>query len=197
MSIQVKNINNILVIKCFDEIDFNNYIVEIEKLLDLPLFCKECFYPKAFFDFGSRTLNENELEQLLMLLKRKRKVIFCGINMDKKNKSVEMCNEILRNGDEKHVFNKMLFLAPIHSGSVLYCHDDVYFLNEVKGHIVMMHNDVKIYGHRFKNANISIGTHVLHNLTTSSFTSVYYKDHKIVTVYEEDEYGKNSYYNFG
>ena len=52
MSIQVKNINNILVIRCFDETDFYKYLDEIEELLDLPLFNKECFYPKAFFDFG-------------------------------------------------------------------------------------------------------------------------------------------------
>ena len=44
MSIQVKNINNILVIRCFDETDFSKYLDEIEKLLDLPLFNKECFF---------------------------------------------------------------------------------------------------------------------------------------------------------
>lgn len=197
MSIQVKNINDILVIRCFDETDFHNYLVEIEKLLDLPLFYKDGFYPKAFFDFGSRSLNENELNQLLMLLKEKQKIIFSGINMDKKTKSIDMYSDILRNGDVKHVYNKTLFLSSIHSGSVLYCHDDVYFLNEVKGHIILMHSDVKVYGHQFNNAKISIGSKSLHNLTTSSFTSIYYKDHKIVTMYEEDDYGKNDYYNFG
>ena len=196
MSIQVKNINNLLVIRCFDEMDFHKYLDEIDKLLDLPLFNKECFYPKAFFDFGCRNLNENELEKLIALLKEKQKVIFCGINMDKKKKSIDMCNDILRNGDEKHVYNKTLYLSSIHSGSVIFCHDDAYFLNDVSGHIVLMHNDVKIYGHHFKNAKISIGSLSLQNLTTSSFTSIYYKDHRIVSVYEEDEYGKNDYFNF-
>ena len=58
-----------------------------------------------------------------------------------------------------------------------------------------MHKDVKIYGHHFKNAKISIGSLALHNLTTSSFTSIYYKDRRIVSVYEEDEYGKNDYFD--
>lgn len=196
MSIQVKNINNILVIKCFDETDFHNYLIEIEKLLDLPFFLKDGFYPKAFFDFGSRNLNENELSQLLVLLKEKQKVIFCGINMDKKMKSIEMCSEILRNGDIKHIYNKTLFLSSLHSGCIIYCYDDVYFLNDVKGHIVLMHGDVKVYGHHFENAKISIGSQSLHNLTTSSFTSIYYKNHSIVAVCEEDVYGKNDYYYF-
>ena len=195
MSIQVKNINNILVVRCFDETDFQKYLDEIEKLLDLPLFNKECFYPKAFFDFGCRNLNENEFSKLLNLLKEKQKVIFCGINMDEKKKSIDMYSDILRNGDEVHIYNKTLFLSSLHSGSVVYCHDDVYFLNDVKGHIVLMHNDVKVYGHHFQNAKISIGDVALHNLTTSSFTSIYYKDHSIISMFEEDEYDKNNYYN--
>lgn len=196
MSIQVKNINNILVIRCFDETDFHKYLDEIEKLLDLPLFNKECFYPKAFFDFGCRNLNENELAKLLLLLKEKKKVVFCGVNMDKKKNSIDMYSHILRNGDEIHIYNKTLFLSSIHSGSSIYCHDDVYFLNDVKGHIILMHNDVKVYGHHFVNAKISIGSLSMQNLTTSSFTSIYYKDHRIVSVYEEDEDGKNDNYYF-
>ena len=195
MSIQVKNINNILVVRCFDETDFQKYLDEIEKLLDLPLFNKECFYPKAFFDFGCRNLNENEFYKLLNLLKEKQKVIFCGINMDEKKKSIDMYSDILRNGDEVHIYNKTLFLSSLHNGSVVYCHDDVYFLNDVKGHIVLLHNDVKVYGHHFQNAKISIGDVALHNLTTSSFTSIYYKDHSIISMFEEDEYDKNNYYN--
>ena len=104
--------------------------------------------------------------------------------------------DILRNGDVKHVYNKTLYLSSVHSGSIIYCYDDVYFLNDVSGHIVLMHNDVKVYGHHFKDAKISIGSLSLQKLTTSSFTSIYYKDHRIVSTYEEDEYDKNDYFNF-
>ena len=78
-----------------------------------------------------------------------------------------------------------LFLGIVNTGSYVYCYQDVYFLNTVKGTIVAMNEDVKIYGHDFQKAQIIINQQCLHDLTTSALTSIYYKDNQIILAKEE------------
>lgn len=74
----------------------------------------------------------------------------------------------------------------MNTGSYVYCYQDVYFLNTVKGTIVAMNEDVKIYGHDFQKAQIIINQQCLHDLTTSALTSIYYKDNQIILAKEEN-----------
>lgn len=71
MFIEVKGINDALLIKVNEAATFDQIIDELNMLLDQPIFKNDRYYPKAYFDFGSRILKENELYCLLQLLRQK------------------------------------------------------------------------------------------------------------------------------
>ena len=87
-----------------------------------------------------------------------------------------------------------MFLGIVNPGSYVYCYQNVYFLNTVKGTIVAMNEDVRIFGHDFQNAQIIINQQTLHDLTTSALTSVYYKDNQIILTKEENYVSNYSHY---
>lgn len=110
-------------------------------------------------------------------------------------RQVEMQRKQIRNGEEVFVNTQTLFIGVVNAGACIYCFDDVYFLNEVRGTIIAMNEDVKIYGHHFEHAQIIINRKSIQDLTTSAFTSVYYKDDEIVCE-KEDSYVENHSFNF-
>ena len=128
-----------------------------------------------------------------MLLKAKKRVIFEGLSLPKKEHALSIQREQLRNGEEIYIENETLFLGTVNPGSYVYCHDNVYFLNTVKGTIIAMNENVKIYGHDFQKAQIIINQQSLHDLTTSALTSVYYKDNQIKAM-KEDGYENDCHY---
>lgn len=195
MNIQIKSMNDLLIIKCPQDILFSDIISDLSKLLDEPIFYHDRFIPKAFFDFGCRELQDDELKQLINLLLEKKKLLFHGITIKKEASTVEVFYDQVRNGEEVIVSERTLFLGTINEGVHIYCYHDVYFLNDVKGAIYLMDSQVKIYGHYFENAKIIINQGRFHNLTTSAFTSVYYKDNEIVCD-EEEYYDKDHCFNF-
>ena len=52
MSIEVKGVNDVLVLKLSQDINIEGQLKELDTLLDQPLFNQEGFFPRAFFDFG-------------------------------------------------------------------------------------------------------------------------------------------------
>ncbi len=190
MNIEVKGMNEVLIMKVNQNCTFDVFLNDLNTLLDQPIFQQDGYYPRAFFDFGCRLLDNDELKSLILLLKTKKKVIFDGMSLPKRGHELDILREQLHNGEELFIHHETLFLGTVNPGSYVYCYDNVYFLNAVKGTIVAMNEDVKIYGHDFKNAQIIINQQSLHNLTTSALTSVYYKDNQIRTM-KEDGYEQN------
>lgn len=190
MNIEVKGINDVLVMKVQSECQFETVLDDLKKLLDQPIFQQDGYYPRAFFDFGCRQLKSDELSCLMDVLQSKKKVIFDGVSLPHTMNQLEVNHHQLRNGEEVYIYNETLFLGIVNPGSYVYCYADVYFLNVVKGTIIAMSEDVKIYGHDFRNAQIIINQESLHDLTSSALVSVYYKDSQIKVV-KEDGYEQN------
>ena len=193
MSIEVKGVNDVLVLKLSQDINIEGQLKELDTLLDQPLFNQEGFFPRAFFDLGCQKMEEEDLLKLIQLLKTKKKVLFDGITLPVEKHAIKMVHDQLRNGQEFFIYEETLFLGVVNPGSFVYCYENVYFLNKVKGTIVIMKEDVKIYGHSFEKAHIMINQLSLHNLTTLALVSVYYKDREI-KVEKEDTYEDNSRY---
>jgi len=194
MSIEVKGINDILVMK-MPEKDFEMILFDLKKLLEQPIFQQDGYYPKAFFDFGCRVLTYDELSRLIDFLLETKKVLFYGISTHIKNQSqLQLRHQQVRNGEEVYIDQETLFLGVVNPGGYVYCYENVYFLNVVRGTIVAMNEDVTIYGQQFQNAQIVINQKSLHDLTTSALSTVYYKDDEIKVV-KEDAYEQNYSYN--
>ncbi len=193
MNIEVKGVNGVLVLKVNQFCDFDTVLNDLNMLLEQPIFQQDGYYPRAYFDFGCRLLKDDELKSLIVLLKAKKRVIFEGLSLPKKEHALSIQREQLRNGEEIYIENETLFLGTVNPGSYVYCHDNVYFLNTVKGTIIAMNENVKIYGHDFQKAQIIINQQSLHDLTTSALTSVYYKDNQIKAM-KEDGYENDCHY---
>ena len=156
MNIEVKGVNEILMMKVNPHCLFEEVLNDLNMLLDQPIFKQDGYYPRAYFDFGCRLLKDDELKSLIVLLKAKKRVIFEGLSLPKKEHALSIQREQLRNGEEIYIENETLFLGTVNPGSYVYCHDNVYFLNTVKGTIIAMNENVKIYGHDFQKAQIII-----------------------------------------
>ncbi len=189
MLIEVKGINDALLIKFNENCSFDLLINELDMLLDQPIFISDGYYPGAYFDFGSRFLNEKEFYCLLNLLFQKKCILFQGLILPVKNHSMNVIYQTIHNGEEIHIYEDALFLSPIHPGGYVFIEKSAFFLNTVRGHIVAMNPNAKIYGQQFCDATIMINNSVIHHLTTSALSSVYYKDGQIVL--KEDEYEQN------
>lgn len=190
MNFEVKGMNEVLVMKVNQNCSFNDFLNDLNMLLDQPIFQQDGYYPRAYFDFGCRVLEDDELKSLIMLLNTKKKVIFDGISLPHQRPMLDIMHKQLHNGEELFIHQETLFLGSVNPGSYVYCYDNVYFLNSVRGTIIAMNEDVKIYGQNFQNAQIIINQQSLHNLTTSALTSVYYKDNQIRAM-KEDGYEQN------
>lgn len=195
MNIEVKGVNDVLMMKMNQNCCFDTLLEDLNTLLDQPLFHQEGYYPKAFFDFGCRKMKEDEMRELIRLLQNKKRVLFDGIAFQEEKQHLNMVYDQLHNGEEIIVTHQTLFLGIINPGSYVYCYENVYFLNIVRGTIIAMNENVKIYGHHFEKAQIMINQKTLHDLTTSALTSVYYKDDRIYTK-KEDGYEQNDCHNF-
>ena len=196
MSIEIKSINDILILKCSETDEFQNIINELEKLLDQPIFQQDGYYPKAFFDFQCRQLKNDEMNQLIELVIRKKKVLFEGVSLPQKIHQIEINKKTIRSGEEIHVYHETLFLGKINAGSYIYCYKDAYFLNEVRGKIMTLHHNVKIYGHHFTNAQIVMNNKVLHDVSTRTLTTFFDDGQDIRFIKEEQNYGENHRFNF-
>lgn len=194
MNIEVKGINDVLMMKMNQDCYFDDLMQELDTLLDQPIFLQDGYYPKAFFDFGSRILSKNEMIHFLSLLEYKKKVLFDGMVCTHKQRHFHIIHHQIHNGEEVFIHHETLFLGIVNPGSYVYCYDHVYFLNTVRGTVIMMNESIKIFGHDFQNAHIMMNQYSLHDVTTSTLTSFYYKDHQIMMQKEDCYEQDNSYY---
>lgn len=178
MNIKIKTYDGKLLFSMNDMCLYDELLNDLNKLLESSLFNKRDYYPKAFFDFKSRILNENDIILLLEVLNKNKKVIFNGMNFVTKQ-YIDIYNKKVRNGESIYVNHKTLFTEIINPGATIYCNDDVYLLNKVKGHIVSYNDKVKIYASCFESGSITICSDIMHNVTFSTLNTVYYKDDKI------------------
>ncbi|MCD7807900.1 MAG: hypothetical protein LUH02_01050, partial [Erysipelotrichaceae bacterium] len=81
MFIEVKGINNILLMKMNEKCSFEQILNELDMLLDKPIFASNGYYPRAYFDFGCRFLKEEEFYCLMKLLYSKKCILFNGISL--------------------------------------------------------------------------------------------------------------------
>lgn len=187
MSVVIKGSNDVLIFHCKIEVSLDDVLKEIDRLLDQPLFNQNGYFPKAFFDFGCRYLNEDELNCLLELLFVKKKVLFYGINLnDKVEKIVDVYDKTIHDGEVIKIDRDTLFLYPINKGSTIYTKENVYFLNSVKGRIVALDRKVQIFGHDFDHAYIRIMNHYIQDMTCFTNIMIYDNGEDIVTKKETD-----------
>lgn len=186
MGIVVKGSNDILSFHCKIESSFEDVLKELDELLDKPLFMGSGFYPKAFFDFECRYLSDEEVERLLSLLFVKKRVLFSGINLKNKgNKLVNIYSKPIRAGEIVNINHDTLFLYDVNKDGVIYTNSTLYFLGNVRGKIISLDEDVKLYGHSFVGAQIKIMNELLQDVTIFTSVMIYYKDEKIVISKED------------
>lgn len=194
MNIEIKGINDVLVIKVNNKCSFDAFLSDLSAFLDQPIFQQDGYYPRAFFDFNCRQLEENDLIKLISLLKQKKKILFDGFQTLPNTQNVSVFKNHVRNGQEIYLHKETLFLGSVNPGGYIYCYGDVYFLNSVKGNVVMMNEGVHIYGRDFEHAQIIMNQEKIHDLTTSALISVYYEDNQLKMngegIYEQN----NSHY---
>ena len=97
MNIEVKGINGILVMKVNENCTFQQFLDDLNQLLEQPLFQQEGYYPRAFFDFGCRVLAIDEVHSLMDLLMQKEKVLFDGMTYHQQPHQVHIRKEQLHN----------------------------------------------------------------------------------------------------
>ncbi len=186
MSITVKSYNGQLLFVMDDEISYENLIVDLESLLESPVFVSDGFFPKAFFDFKCRIMDEMKMEQLLQVLFEKQVVIFSGVKQDKKEQptlsKIKVINTTIHAGQELFLEQDTLIIGNINAGAVVNTRKKLYVLGKVEGYINATSKDSQINGQYFNNAHIRILGVSRHNFTSLELTMLYYNNKSI---YEE------------
>ena len=181
MYIKVKGVNDRLVFVMDDQTEFKNLIVELESLLEKPIFKNDEFFPKAFFDFKSRILKQNEVDALLDLLFEKQVVVFDGIPLPEENSKVKIkvINRTIHAGEVIHVTQDTLIIGHINAGAIVYFTGKLYVLGKIRGLVEGNGKDSQISGQCFLNAHIRINGVSRQDYTSLELTMLYYRDNDI------------------
>lgn len=187
MTISIKGKNDLLFFQCFINHDFDDFLRELDELLDKPFFNQRGYFPKAFFDFECRYLSSAEIERLIKLLFVKQKVLFYGINRKEKQQSyVEINKKNIHAGDVIEINHDTMFVNGLNKGATVITNNHLYFLGSVKGKIIVKNKKVKIYGYSFENAYIQIMNTKKQELTIFTSAMIYYDNDRIEVSKEED-----------
>jgi septum site-determining protein MinC len=181
MRIKIKSLNNRLIF-VFDENEtFNNLMLDLESLLEKPIFHNDGFFPKAFFDFKSRILTTLELESIFDLLFRKQVVLFDGISGIKKEgkDKIKVIERTIHAGEVIHLYQDALIIGHINAGAVVTFSNTLYVLGDIRGMVEGSNKDSRISGKSFKNAHIRINGVSRHDYTSLELTMFYYRDNDI------------------
>ena len=192
---KIKSVNDVMIF-CLEDMLFYDFLNELDELLDQAIFNNDCFYPKAFFDFNCRKLSQNECVDLLCLLNKKEKILFCGMTLNKKDEYILINNDLIRNGEEVYVKQKTVFTNKVNKGSYIYCAYDVYFIDEIKGTVVLLNEHVKIFANKVNQASFMMNHKVLYNVTSFSHVHIYYNGEELICAKEENDYESNHCVNF-
>ena len=191
MNIQVKGINDYLSFILNDKMDFKLLLTELGSLLDKPMFYKDGHYSKAFFDFKGRKLSEMEFDYFFNLIMEKQSVLFCGMNVEfNENKTVEVVDGIIHNGQIIEKEGDVLFIGKINPGGYLKSSGNIYLLGQVEGSVIVTHPKSIISAQSLKNAMLQIYNVRKHDVTVSALSMFYYVDGKIISKNGVDYDGK-------
>lgn len=181
MRIKIKSLNDRLIFVFDENATFKNLMKELESLLDKPVFNNDGFFPKAFFDFKSRILGEEELGELLSLLFTKQVVLFEGVSgLEEETKTkIKVINRTIHAGEIIHLNQDALIIGHVNAGAVITFTDKLYVLGDIRGMVEGVNKDSRISGQSFKNAHIRINGVSRHSYTSLELTMLYYKDNAI------------------
>lgn len=177
-SIQVKGINDYLLFKFNDEVSIDQCLMDLETLLCSPSFKKEDFFSKGYFELGKREWTEEIFEKIMNVLKRTKTVLFCGIEVEKKEeKQLKHCLGIIRNGEVIKSDEDLLFEGKINPGGHLVVHGRTYVLGKCLGTIEVLGKDASINVSNLKHACLMINDKRIEDISVDQLT-VFYDDGK-------------------
>lgn len=181
MCIKIKSMNDSLIF-IFDENEkFEVLLDTLKGLLDKPIFSNEGFFPKAFFDFKCRILEESEVDQLLDILFEKQVVTFAGVSgiIPSKESSIHVINRTIHGGEEIHLDQETLIIGHINAGAIVTFIDKLYVVGTIHGMVEGLGAKSKISAQSFQNAHIRINGVSRHSYTSLELTMLYYRDNDI------------------
>lgn len=187
MYILVKNYNGRLIFICNDQISFEKLLNELKSLLKKSFFKHKDYFPKAFFDFKSRILNEEEMIALFQCLIETKCILFGGFvkEPEKDDKKIKVIDGSIHGGEIVYIDEDTLITGSVNPGAIIYVKAKLYILEEVYGTIEGIHERAAIYSQFFKNATIRFFGKSIHNFTSFTMSVLYYKDNEIVCDKEE------------
>ncbi|MGN1182127.1 MAG: hypothetical protein ACI4SR_03900 [Faecalibacillus sp.] len=187
MSILVKNLNGRLIFIFNDQIQFDKLLIELKGLLKKSFFKHKDYFPKAFFDFKSRILSEEELIQLFDCLIETKCILFGGFVKDESNeeKHLNMIDRSIHAGEILYIHEDTLLTGSVNPGAVIYLGAKLYVLKGVYGTIEGIKENASICSKEYKNATIRFFESALHSFTSFTMCILYYKDNEIVCDREE------------
>lgn len=181
MYIKVKGVNDRLIFVFDDQTTFHNLIEELKSLLEKPIFKNDGFFPKAFFDFKSRILQEKEMAELLDVLFSMQVVIFGGLvgDEEKPKQKIKIIQRTIHAGEIITCHRDTLIIGHINAGAIVRFTSKLYVLGKIKGLVEGLYPDSQISGQCFENAHIRINGISRHDYTSLELTMLYYKDNDI------------------
>lgn len=187
MYILVKNYNGRLIFICDDQIQFDKLLNELKSLLEKSFFKHKDYFPKAFFDFKSRIINEEEMLALFQCLIETKCIIFGGFvkEPEKEDKKIKVIDGSIHGGEILYIDEDTLITGAVNPGAIIYLKSRLYVLKEVYGTIEGIHETAQVYSKYFKNATIRFFGKSIHNFTSFTMSVLYYKDNEIVCDKEE------------
>ena len=181
MHIKVKGVNDYLVFLMEEEVEFENLINELEDLLEKPMFQNSGYFPKAFFDFKSRFINEFEMKQLLELILRKQVVLFAGVNPLPKSQHNKLLviSRTIHAGEHLILDQDALITGHINPGGIVTFSDKLYVLGKISGMVEGLKEESSVSGQCFEHAHIRINGISRHDVTSFTLSVIYYRNKEI------------------
>ena len=187
MYILVKNQNGRLIFIFNDQIQFDKLLIELKGLLEKSFFKHKDYFPKAFFDFKSRILSEEELIQLFQCLIETKCILF-GVFVKEQpteKKQLIMIDRSIHAGEILYIHEDTLISGSINPGAYVYLQAKLYVLKGIYGTVEAVSQDAMISCQEYKNATIVFFGKTLHSFTSFTMSILYYKDNEIVCDREE------------
>lgn len=181
MYILTKIINNKIIFKMDDQIPYDQLLEELDKLLEQPKFKNAGYYPKAFFDFKSRIIEEKEMKQLLDLILNKQCIIFCGCTFESKikNSFIKVINRTIHSGELLNIHDDTLLVGNVHQDAIITFDSELMVIGKVSGKLIATNKDSKLYGNNFDKASIRFVGSNRHDFTYYHPVMIYYKNNLI------------------
>lgn len=187
MYILVKNQNGRLIFILNDQIQFDKLLIELKGLLKKSFFKHKDYFPKAFFDFKSRILIEEELIELFQCLIETKCILFGGFvkEQEEEKKQLMIIDRSIHGGEILYIDEDTLISGSINPGAYVYLRAKLYVLKGIYGTVIGVHEDAMISCKKYQNATIVFFEKTLHSFTSFTMSILYYKDNEIVCDREE------------